>query len=187
MTEGGNTVGTVLVAPREVLDLVYRCARVAGLDTGSADRAARNVTAAEVGYGSALGVFCQALGDSGTLKQSFVDGPDVLAIAEVKARLSGSAEARLPAPTPVAALALVVDEIRGRGLGVSGIPDDADGCTMVDRLAVGGPAQLRTVDSVAHTAASREGVRVDAIALNQATEFAHGFLVPEAILDAAEI
>jgi len=187
VTADGDPIGTALVAPREVVDLVYRCARVAGLDAGSADRAARNVVAAEVGYGSAIGVFFQALGDSAVLEQAFVDGPDVLAIAEVEARISGSAKARLPAPTPVAALALAIDEIRGRGLGVSGIPEDADGRTTVDQLAVGGPTQLRTVDSVAHTAAAREGVRVNAIALADLTGFAHAFLVAEAILDAAEI
>lgn len=182
----GPVADTVLVAPRELVDLASRCARVAGLDAGSADRAAHNVTATEVGYGGALTAFLDALGDPARLVAEFVAGPDALAAAEVEARRSGSAEVAFRAPVPVAALGLAVDEVRGRGQGVSGIPDDADGSTTVDRLVVGGEPEQRAVDAALHAAVARDGVRVDAAAFAGLTRFAHAFLVSEAILDAAD-
>jgi len=182
----GSPFDTILVAPRELVDVVFRCGRVAGLDSGSADRVARNVTAAEVGYGGALEAFLDALGEPSRLVPEFVAGPDALAIAEVEARRSGSAEAVFSAPVPVAAVALDVDGVRGRGQGVSGIPDGADGSSTVGRLVVGGGPEPRAVDAGAHAAVARDGIRVDAEAFVGLSRFAHAFLVSEAVLDAAD-
>ena len=178
---------TVLAAPRELVDVASRCGRVAGLDAGSADRAAHNVTAAEVGYGDALAAFLDALGGPARLAAEFVAGPDALAAAEVEARRFGSAEVALPSPVPVAALALSVDEVRGRGQGVSGIPEGADGSTTLDRLVVGGEPEPRAVGGAVHTAVARDGVWVDGTAFAGLTRFANAFLVPETILDAADV
>lgn len=186
MTGAGASGRAVRVAPRELVDLAYRCGRVAGLDAGSADRAARNVTAAEVGYGGALGAFLDAMDDPERLAAAFRSAPDALAAAEVEARHSGSAEARLPGPTPVAALALAIDEVRGRGLDVSGIPDGADATTTVEVLEVGGAPQARAIDAATHVAVARDGLEVDAVAFGGLTDRAHAFLVAEAVLDAAD-
>ena len=77
--------GSVLVAPREVHDLVFRCARVAGCDAGGADRTARNVTAAEIRFGGALAVVVDALA-SGALTSTWAMAADALVAAEVDTR-----------------------------------------------------------------------------------------------------
>lgn len=52
---------TIVVAPREIHDLVYRASRIAGCDAGTAERIAESVTLAEIGYTSAITALCYAL------------------------------------------------------------------------------------------------------------------------------
>ena len=124
MTVGGDWV---LVAPREVHDLVLRCARVAGLDAGAADRVGRNVTAAEVQLGGAVEAFAAVLDDPHRILAEYGDGPDAMVSAEVAARAAGSGTATFGVPTPMAALASVIDDIGDRGLGVDfeGVENDS--------------------------------------------------------------
>ena len=174
----------VVVAPREIHDLVFRCARVAGLDAGAADRAGRNVTAAEVHLGGAVEVFASVLGDPQRLVAEFGAGPDALVDAEVEARTNGSGVATFGVPTPLAALASVVADIGGRGLGVQGLPDGATAATTVDGLDVGGAST--PADGAASARAAREGLSVDQRAFDALVIAARSFLVAESILDGIE-
>ncbi len=181
MTVGGDWV---LVAPREVHDLVLRCARVAGLDAGAADRVGRNVTAAEVQLGGAVEAFAAVLDDPHRILAEYGDGPDAMVSAEVAARAAGSGTATFGVPTPMAALASVIDDIGDRGLGVDGVPEGATAATVVDVLRVGGPAGSGA-DGAAVRAA-REGLAVDRRAFDALILAAKSFLVAESILDGIE-
>ena len=181
MTVGG---GRVLVAPREVQDLVFRCARVAGLDAGAADRVGRNVTAAEVQLGGAVEVFVAVLDDPNRMLVEYDDGPDAMVSAEVEARAAGYGMATFGVPTPMAALASVIADIGGRGLGVDGVPEGATAATVVDMLWVGGPVGSGTDGAAAR--AARDGLAVDRWAFDALTLAAEAFLVAESILDGIE-
>ena len=174
----------MLVAPREVHDLVFRCARIAGLDAGAADRAGRNVTYSEVHFGGAVATFASVLADPQRLLAEYGNGPDALVLAEVEARARGIGSAIFAIGVPLAALGSCIAEITSRGLSVEGVPIGATGTTLVDVLQVGGPAM--PVDDTAGVRAAREGLVVDRAAFSALTEAAKAFLVSEAILDRIE-
>ncbi len=181
MTVGG---GPVLVAPREVYDLVLRCARVAGMDAGAADRVGRNVTFAEVELGGGVEAFAAVLHDPERMMAEYGDGPDVMVSAEVEARAEGYGTATFAVPTPMAALASVIADIGDRGLGVDGVPEGATAATVVDVLRVGGPAGSGADGAAAR--AAREGLAVDRRAFGALALAAKAFLVAESILDGIE-
>jgi len=176
-------VGLVLVAPREVHDLVFRCARVAGCDAGGADRTARNVTAAEVRFGGALPAVIDALA-SGVLASTWAMAADALVSAEVDARDHGSATATFDPPVPLAALAATVAEASARGVVVSGIPSDATGGLEIATLDLA-PGQMEPAAG-SGTDAHRDGLQVDRGAFEALVEAAAAFLVAEETLDALE-
>ncbi len=174
----------MLVAPREVHDLVFRCARTAGLDAGAAERAGRNVTYSEVHFGAAVATFASALEDPQRLKAEYGIGPDALLLAEVEARVKGVGSAVFATGVPLAALASGIADITSRGLGVDGVPTKATAATLVDALRVGGPASPH--DDTAGARAAREGLLVDRAAFGVLTEAAKAFLVSEVTLDGIE-
>jgi len=176
-------VGSVLVAPREVHDLVFRCARVAGCDAGGADRTARNVTAAEVRFGGALPAAVDAL-TSGAFTSTWAMAADALVSAEVEARDHGSATATFDPPVPLAALAATVAEASARGVVVSGIPSDATGGLEIATLDLA-PGQVEPAAG-SGTDAHRDGLPVDRGAFEALVEAAAAFLVAEEALDALE-
>ena len=178
------TGAQMLVAPREVHDLVFRCARIAGLDVGAADRASRNVTYSEVHFGAAVATFASELADPQRLESEYGTGPDALALAEVEARVKGIGSVVFGTGVPLAALASGIAEITGRGLGVGGVPAGATAATLVEALQVGGPAI--PADDAAGDRAAREGLVVDRVAFSALTEAAKAFLVSEEILDEIE-
>ncbi|MDG2428450.1 MAG: hypothetical protein P8M16_08490 [Acidimicrobiales bacterium] len=174
----------VLVAPREVHDLVFRCARVAGLDVGAADRVGRNVTFAEVHLGEAVNCFVSVLNDSVRLLTEYDLGPDVLVSAEVEAKNAGSASVVFGVPTPLAALASVIADIEGRGIGVDGVPEGATGATVVERLQIGGPALPAGLANT--TRAARDGLVMNSETFDALNVAAREFLVAESVLDEIE-
>ena len=176
-------VGSVLVAPREVHDLVFRCARVAGCDAGGADRAARNVTVAEVRFGKALPAVVDALA-SGTFTSTWSRAADLLVSAEGDARYHGAATATFDPPVPLAALAATVAEASARGVVVSGIPSDATGGLEIATLDLA-PGQVEPAAG-SGTDAHRDGLQVDRGAFEARGEAAAAFLVAEETLDALE-
>jgi len=175
--------GSVLVAPREVHDLVFRCARVAGCDACGADRTARNVTTAEVRFGEALPAVVDALA-SGALTSTWAMAADALVAAEVDARDHGSATAIFDPPVPLAALAATVAEASARGVVVSGIPSDATGGSEIATLDLA-PGQVEPAARPG-TDAHRDGLPVDRGAFDALVEAAAAFLVAEEALDALE-
>ena len=175
--------GSVLVAPREVHDLVFRCARVAGCDAGGADRTARNVTAAEIRFGGALAVVVDALA-SGAFTSTWAMAADALVSAEVDARDHGSATATFDPPVPLAALAATVAEASARGVVVSGIPSDATGELELATVDLG-PGQVEAAAG-SGTHAYRDGLPVDRGAFEVLVEAAAAFLVAEESLDVLE-
>ena len=175
--------GSVLVAPREVHDLVFRCARVAGCDAGGADRTARNVTTAEVRFGGALPAVVDALA-SGAFTSTWVMAADALVAAEIDARDYGSATATFDPPVPLAALAATVAEASARGVVVSGIPSDATGGSEITTLDLA-PGQVEPAVRPG-TDAHRDGLPVDRGAFDALVEAAAAFLVAEEALDALE-
>ena len=175
--------GSVLVAPREVHDLVFRCARVAGCDAGGADRTARNVTTAEVRFGEALPAVVDALA-SGAFTSTWAMAADALVAAEVDARDHGSAMATFDPPVPLAALAATVAEASARGVVVSGIPSDATGGSEITTLDLA-PGQVEPAVRPG-TDAHRDGLPVDRGAFDALVEAAAAFLVAEEALDALE-
>ena len=181
MTAGGDQM---LVAPREVHDLVFRCARIAGLDAGAAERAGRNVTYSEVHFGAAVATFASVLADPQRLEAEYGTGPDALVLAEVEARAKGIGSAVFATGVPLAALASGIADITGRGLGVDGVPAGATAATLVDTLQVGGP--VIPADDAAGARAAREGLVVDRAAFGALAEAAKAFLVSEATLDGIE-
>ncbi len=181
MTGGGDQV---LVAPREVHDLVFRCARVAGMGAGAADRAGRNVTRAEVHFGGGLAAFASALGDHRRLVAEYDAGPEALMAGEVAARTGGSGAVAFTVPTPLAALASGLADMAGRGVGVEGIPVGASAATTIDHLQVGGRAEPAGGDAAAR--AAREGLAVDRASFEVLVDAARAFLVAESILDGIE-
>ena len=176
-------VGSVLVAPREVHDLVFRCARVAGCDAGDADRTARSVTAAEVRFGGVLPAVIDAL-TSGAFTSTWAKAADALVSAEVDARDHGSATATFDPPVPLAALAATVAEASARGVVVSGIPSDATGGLEIATLDLA-PGQVEPAAG-SGTDAHRDGLQVDRGAFEALVEAAAAFLVAEETLDALE-
>ena len=175
---------TLVVAPREVYDLVLRCARVAGCSAGVADRLARNVTAAEVDLGAAIEVFVDAM-EGGNLPESpLASAPDVLAGAEVAARSGASATATFDPPAPLAGLSASINETEGRGVVIRGVDGAATAGTMVSELLL----SVGTADppAVGLGAAYRDGLRVAGPAFDQLVEEAKRFLVAETTLDALE-
>ncbi|GIT00366.1 MAG: hypothetical protein CM1200mP26_20780 [Acidimicrobiales bacterium] len=175
----------MLVAPREVHDLVFRCARIAGLDAGAADRAGRNVTYSGGALRWCSSHLClRAGGSTATALGEYGNGPDALVLAEVEARAKGIGSAVFASGVPLAALGSGIADITGRGLGVEGVPIGATGTTLVDVLQVGGPAM--PVDDAAGSRAAREGLVVDRAAFSALTEAAKAYLVSETILDGIE-
>ena len=176
-------VGSVLVAPREVHDLVFRCARVAGCDAGGADRTARNVTMAEVQFGGALAAVVDAL-SSEAFTSTWARAADVLVSAEVNARQHGSATVTFDPPVPLAALAATVSEASARGIVVSGVPGDATGGSEIATLDLA-PGQVEPAADPG-TNVYRDGLPVDRGAFDALVEAAAAFLVAEEALDALE-
>lgn len=174
----------VLVAPRELHDLVFRCARVAGLDVGAADRVGRNVTFAEVHLGKAVDCFVSVLNDPVRLLSEYDSSPDALVSAEVEAKIIGSVSVVFGVPTPLAALVSVIADIEGRGIKVDGVPEDATGATVVERLQVGGPVLPAGLST--RTRAARNGLIVTGQTFDVLNVAAKEFLVAESVLDEIE-
>lgn len=175
----------VLVAPREVHDVVYRCARIAGCDPGTADMLGRAVTFGEVHDHQAARAFLD------------LDGPEEIAtvatalrqiaVAEARAR-QGGAEVELsfdpPIPDPLTTLARFESANRGA--------ETVDLGHYEGRLStlVLGPAA--PIDTLARAHSDRQarfertGLPVARDAFDELIVRSKGFLVAESILDELE-
>lgn len=172
----------LVVAPREVHDLVMRCARVAGCDSGTANRVARNITAAEVRWGGAVAVAVEVLEAGDPANSASIQALDVLAEAECDARTTGTSRAGFETPVPVAFLASTIAEMAGRGVVVDNLPLDLTAALAVSGLDL----STGVADLPSSVEAHRDGLSVDSVAFNRLEAMASRFLVSEAILDGLE-
>ncbi len=193
MAEHAADMGaTVRVAPREIHDLVYRAARIAGCDPGTAERIAENVTYAEIHHGAAVRAFCEAIEALDLPASAWATAPDALLAAEVAARTGGRASAAFDSPVPLAAIAVTLRHCLERGVAPIGIHGRDRGDLAVSAV------EMRTVDQevegaggalVAGTGrdAHRLGVEVDRLLFSGLEAAAAGFLVAEATLDELDL
>ncbi len=169
-----------LVAPREIVDLVYRCCRMASLDPGSADVIARAAAEAELSGLEGL-ADCVRHHTSGSLG-AVVDALRAIDVAEVSVRASGE-PVTVDFESSVAGSLLNRRLRQAQGRSVVSVPA-AQG-TQVDGVRL----SRRDAPTVAIEAPSRrgyvEGVEVDSAVFEAATRIAASFLVSEAVLDAA--
>ncbi len=89
---------TVVVAPRELHDLTYRCARVAGCDPGTANRLARNLVATEIHHGQAVEAFVSVMARGPDAIRSTALAADVIGDVDLSVRRqSGERDVRFRA------------------------------------------------------------------------------------------
>ena len=179
---------TVTVAPREIHDLAYRAARIAGCDPGTAERIAENVTFAEIHHSAAVRAFCEALEVLDLPLSGWVTAPDALLATEVAARTGGIASAKFDPGVPMAAIAGTLRQSLQRGGAAVGIDSRVRGDTTMEvvemhrvngEAAAASRAQLADASNRAH----RLGVEVDRTWFSRLEAAAAGFLVAEAALD----
>ncbi len=181
------TAGTLRVAPREVVDLVWRASRVRGCDPALADRVAADVAYCELHNGGGLAAWLDlADGEPGLLAES-ARAAHLVAVAEVGATDDGAGDCLFDPPLPFALVARAINEATGRGVH-SDVPlDGLAGTDRLDRLDLisDGRTGHGTADHRArHRAALAAGLDVDQAAWTRLVVIAQGFLVSEADLDA---
>lgn len=181
----------VTVAPREIHDLVYRASRVARCDAGTAERIAQSVTFAEIHYGGAVGVFCDALAGGVVPTSTWATAPDTVLAAEVSARTHGHALATFDRDVPLAAIGATLSQCLTRGVTSDVIEHPALGNTTVHTVALFVADDAATATSRGRIAdadhsAHRLGVSVDAAWFTRLEAAAAAYLVAEATLDSIE-
>lgn len=167
-----------LVAPREIVDIVYRCCRVANVDPGSSDDIAQAVAEAEL-VGTA--------GLAGFLSHHAAGSLDDVAVAlraidvgEVQVRATGE-PVSIDFDSSVARPLLIRRLRQAQARAVASAPTGPD--TYVDGIHLTNEASTRSVNAPRRGYAG--GVEVDTEAFEVATQIAREFLVSESVLDAA--
>lgn len=181
---------TLTVAPREIRDLVYRASRVAGCDTGAAERIARHVAFAEMHHGAAVQAFCSALETGALATSPWVSGPDAVSAAEIEARRCGSASLTFEPAAPLASIAATLMQCSERGVvaDAAGADANAHGGTEVAavemRLAGQAAVSARQARlAKARDAAHRHGIAVERDWFGRLEAAAAAYLVAESTLD----
>lgn len=188
----------LLVAPREIVDVVYRASRVAGADSGVASLIGRAACFAVGQLGGRLDNVVDAL-DAGSHPSV---GFTALAHLEVEAVRSGEAAAALEPAMTVADLALACFQACRRGVSITMICGDGERHTPHTWLGSGRAALavssltavrsppdrglLARVES-RHREALRNGVPVPETHWRSLHEHAGHYLVSEALIDSAEV
>lgn len=187
----------MLVAPREIVDVVYRASRVVGADSGVASMIGRSACFSAGQLGGQLDNVVSAL-DAG---EHPLDGFSVIAALEVDAARSGDAELSLESPITVADLAFAAFGACRRGTSITMICADGEQHSPHSWLGAGRSALgvisvvalhedvdqgvLSRVDS-RHGEVLRHGVHVPQATWQRIHEHAAGYLVSEALIDSAE-
>ena len=179
---------TESVAPREVVDLIYRASRVRGCNSSIADRVSTQVAFCEVHHGGGIAAWMFLVDDS---RQGLLESArssyriDVAAAAACSER-TGTAD--WEPPIPFALIAESICSYGQRGLGWSGCPTEPSGTDPVASIKI----SLEDVpDGLADRLGERsqavlaQGLVVDRVLWSRLESEAAGFLMSEATLDAA--
>lgn len=166
------------VAPREIVDVVYRAARVGGLDPGSAEEFAEAAAFAEIHLHAGLGLAC------GVVCETPLDRRAVAAYRAIDVAVSSLTDDEslaVPMPEGVtrATLAKPVHDLAKRGISV----DQPAGIASSITLRRG--ATTSPFDDARTAAAVAGGIDVDPHLWECIGEVASRYLVSETELDAA--
>lgn len=173
---------TVIVAAREIADYLYRCARVAGCDAGSAKRLAANVAHSEASGSGGLEAVLKVAEVSDRELRRLAQVANLVDSAEVRARGVGHSLVAFDMAVPLGALSLTLEQARGRGITVSFVGEEAcllEGVELRSGVAAVEPGSESGVSS---------GPQLDGIVVGRSTwtrlqALASRYLVPEVALD----
>ena len=179
----------VIVAPRELHDLVYRSCRVAHCDAGTAEVIAENVTFSEIVHGSSVAAFCKVVDDLESQTPIWGLALDEISCADVETRLRGKSTAKFNHNVPLAAIALCLHQSATRGavaLELS-MPDSGSRPISVVQM-VSGRLRKSQTDFIERrlTDAHQLGVKLPLRDFRRLEQTAAPFLVSEPLLDAIE-
>jgi hypothetical protein len=188
---------SILVAPREIVDLVYRASRVTGVDSGVASILGRSACFACGQLGSQLDNVAEPLASRTSPPLGFSS----VALAEVEAIRSSAAEVELDTTLTVADLAYSALRAGQRGTSISMKGSDGvlhtphdwlsagrAGIVVVGLIATTAPLDPGVVGRVKtrHAQALRDGISISLQNWKSVGELARDYLVEESIIDAAE-
>ena len=178
---------TERVAPREIVDLVYRASRVRGCDSSAANRVAAEVAFCETHHGGGLAAWAALVDDApGRLAESVLSSCQIDLVAAL-ARTEGVSRTDWNPPIPFALVAGSVRSCALRGLKWSAAPAEPMGTDPVSTMEL---SAAERSDSRADWFAERsrsalaEGLLVDRVLWSRLDQEAAGFLLSEAVLDA---
>lgn len=187
-----HSAPVTILAPRELKDLVYRCCRVEGIDSGAAERFADNLLHAQIHRGESVETFLSILASSSSSTNDLtrvVTAADRVELAEATARSEGVATATFDSAVPLLALSLSLWHAAQRGISSMGVSVTAPGDQHVEsiELVTGALDQTtRTSAQQRYSTAHRQGLSVATSAFVQLESHAASFLVAETKLDAVE-
>ena len=179
---------TERVAPREIVDLVYRASRVRGCDSSAANRVAAEVAFCETHHGGGLAAWTALVDDApGRLAESVLSSYQIDLVAAL-ARTEGASRTDWNPPIPFALVAGSVRSCALRGLRWSVAPVEPTGTDPVSTMEL---SSAECPDSRADwfdersQSALAEGLLVDRMLWSRLDQEAAGFLLSEAVLDAS--
>lgn len=179
---------TVVVAPREIVDLVFRASRVRGCDASVAERVATSIAYCEGQYGGGLAAWAEIVSGPRPLVEAAAASFTVdLAIVDTLRNQRGRVE--WDPPIPAAFIAEAIADAQRRGLSWRDHPPRITGTTPIDAVefvpATGAdapdpPAREQTVAHLSN------GIAINASLWTSISRQADAFLLSEAVLDAAD-
>ncbi len=179
---------TERVAPREVVDLVYRATRVRGCDSSAANRVATEVAFCETHHGGGLAAWAALVDDApGRLAESVLSSYQIDLVA-VLARTEGFSRTDWNPPIPFALVAASVRSCALRGLRWSAAPVEPTGTDPVSTIELSAVERSDSGDdwfAERSRSALAEGLLVDRALWSRLDQEATGFLLSEAVLDAS--
>ena len=176
------------VAPREVVDLIYRASRVHGCDSSIADRVAAEVAFCEIHHGGGIAAWLFLVDDDPRGLLESARSSYRIDVAASVACVEQTGSAVWEPPIPFALVAASVSSYAQRGLRLSGCPVELDGTDQIARITF----SLEDVpNGLADLLAERsqtvliQGLTVERGLWSRLELEAAGFLMSEFTLDAA--
>ena len=180
--------GMEQVAPREIIDLVYRASRVRGCDSSAADRVAAEVAFCETHHGGGLAAWIALVDDAPKRLVESVLSSYQIDLAAAVAQSGGVGRVGWQPAIPFALVALSVRSYALRGLRWSESPADSTGTDPISRVELSAAAPSNGFDSrftERSRAALSDGLLVDRGLWSRLDQEAAKFLLSETVLDAS--